>query len=161
VDDRLVAVILFPLGARLSTWIGLAMFIAFAGVYRDRRFLIAALVWMTGFEAFYDMSSLVANPSHWRLNVFFLVCSLFTVLWFRNAVPKPDLRLMALVAVVWVVWFATGFHVNSHGMAGFEPSAEALNEGAKTLWALAYLIPLYRILGRTTPATTATDPQPA
>src|SRR3954451_8727524 len=156
-----MATILFPLGVRLSTWIGLATFITLAGIFRDRRFLIAALVWMTGFEVLYDITSLAAAPSHWRLNVFFLVCSLFTVFWFRDATPKPDMRLMVLVAVIWVVWVATGFHVNSHGMGGFEPSTEALNEGAKTLWALAYIIPLCRILGRTSPATTATDPQPA
>jgi hypothetical protein len=154
------ATILFPLGVRLSTWIGLATFITCAAVYRDRRFLLAALVWMTGFEAFYDISSLIANPSHWRLNVLFFICSVFTVFWFRSAIPKPDLLLMALVAMVWLVWVATGFHVNGHGMVGFEPSAEALNEGAKTLWALAYLVPLRR-LASMSPAAKSTDLQPA
>lgn len=152
--------ILFPLGVRLSTWIELAAFIACARVYRDRRFLIAALVAMTGFEASYDISSLVANPSHWNLNVLFLVCSVFTVFWFRSVVPKPDVWLMGLVAVAWGVWAATGFHVNSPDMVGFSPYAEALNEGAKTLWALAYLVPLCRSPGRT-PAAKATDLQPA
>ena len=85
---------------------------------------------------------------------------MFTVFWFRDAVPKPDLWLMALVAVVCVAWVATGFHVDSHGMVGFEPSAEALNEAAKTLWALAYLVPLCR-LRRSSVAAEATDPQPA
>jgi len=155
------ATILFPLGVRLSTWIGLATFITFAAFYRDRRFLIAGLVWMTGFEAVYDISSFIANPSHWSLNVFFFICSVFTVFWFRNAVLTADLRLMALVAVVWVVWVATGFHLNGHRMVGFEPSAEALNEGAKTLWALAYLVPLCRRSGYMSAAAEATDPQPA
>lgn len=47
-------------------------------------------------------------------------------------------------SLVWAVWIATGFHVNGHTMTGLDPSAEALNEGAKTLWALAYLVPLMR-----------------
>jgi hypothetical protein len=56
--------------------------------------------------------------------------------------PSPPLLLAAVA--VFLVWCATGFHVNAHAKVGFDPSAEALNEAAKTLWALAYLLPLWR-----------------
>jgi len=35
--------------------------------------------------------------------------------------------------------------VNEHGLVGLDPTAEALNELAKTLWALAYLVPLLSV----------------
>jgi hypothetical protein len=46
--------------------------------------------------------------------------------------------------LVFAVWVAAGFHVNvnERGLAGFDPTAEVLNEGSKTLWAAAYLVPL-------------------
>jgi hypothetical protein len=141
------APILFPLGVRLSTWIGLAVFISFAAVHRDKRFLIAGLVWMTGFEATYDISSFIVAPSHWSKNALFFVISVFTLFWFRHAV-KPDWRLMGFSAAIWIAWVATGFHVNSHTMSHFNAGTEALNEAAKTLWAAAYLWPLWKMSHR-------------
>src|SRR5262249_9579006 len=72
---------------------------------------------------------------------------------------RPSLPLLAAALAVWVVWIATGFHVNGHTMVGFDPAAEALNEGTKTLWALAYLAPLMRSR-RATLAPIAAGPRP-
>ena len=55
---------------------------------------------------------------------------------------RPWWPLVGLTAALWAIWMATGFHFNGHGMTGFSISAELFNETAKTLWALAYLVPL-------------------
>ena len=53
---------------------------------------------------------------------------------------------MGAVAVVWIIWVAMGLPVSR--ATAFSPTAEALNELAKTLWAVAYLVPLLNPLER-------------
>ena len=144
--------LLFPLGVRLSTWVALGVFLVL-GV-RDRRYWLAAAAWIGGFEVLYQATvttkDLIHNgfhPSVWWAPVVvfgvFLLGIGFVVYAGRHG-ARPSLPLLAAALFVWAVWIATGFHVNGHTMTGFDPTAEALNEGAKTLWALAYLVPLMR-----------------
>jgi hypothetical protein len=143
---------LFPLGVRLSTWAALGAFLVL-GV-RDRRYWLAAAAWIGGFEVLYQASTtgrgLIDNGFHptvwWAPVVVFgvFVLGIGFVIWAGRHGARPSFPLLAAALFVWAVWIATGFHVNGHTMAGLDPTAEALNEGAKTLWALAYLVPLLR-----------------
>ena len=145
--------VLFPLGVRLSTWVALGIFLLFG--LRDRRFWLAAAVWLVGFETVFELTStielLVHSPIHpdawWALVVDFAAYALGGAFVYvaarRGILPSPI--LMAAAAVIWAAWVATGFHRNLHTMTGFDPTAEALNEGVKTIWALAYFLPLWLV----------------
>jgi hypothetical protein len=147
--------ILFPLGVRLSTWVVLGAFLVL-GV-RDRRYWLAAAAWIGGFEVLYqatvtgrDLVNSGFHPTVWWAPV--VVMGVFLlgigfVVWAARHGARPSFPLLAAAFVVWAVWIATGFHVNDHTLTGLDPTGEALNEGSKTLWALAYLVPLWR-LGR-------------
>lgn len=142
-----MTVLLFPLGVRLSTWLTGLAFVSFAAVYRDKRVVLAGWAWLTGFEAAFQTTALILGhplPKGIDGPIFYVVLGLITVPFSLRFWTRPSRRLMLGVAVIWVVWLATGFHVNEHSMAGFNPLAEALNEGAKTLWAAAYLWPLWQ-----------------
>ena len=68
------------------------------------------------------------------------------VLALQTKTVRPSLPLIGLSLLIGVVWVATGFHVNGYDhLADFNPLGEALNEGAKTAWGLAYLLPLIRL----------------
>ncbi len=84
--------------------------------------------------------------------IFFLVLAAVTLGVTRGKV-RPDRRYLAASAVVLAIWMATGFHLNGHQhglfslhprVSDFDPTAEVLNESAKTLWALGYFLPLLR-----------------
>jgi hypothetical protein len=147
--------LLFPLGVRLSTWAALGAFLVL-GV-RDRRYWLAAAAWIGGFEVLYQATTtakeLIDNGFHptmwWAPVVVFGVFALGIgfVVWAGRHGARPSFPLLAAALLVWAVWIATGFHANGHTMIGLDPTAEALNEGAKTLWALAYLVPLMRSSG--------------
>lgn len=142
--------ILFPLGVRLSTWAALGVFLVL-GV-RDRRYWLAAAAWIGGFEVLYqatntskDLIDTGFHPSVWWAPVVVFgvfVLGIGFVVYAGRHGARPAFPLLAAALAVWAIWIVTGFHVNGHTMVGFDPAAEALNEGAKTLWALAYLLPL-------------------
>lgn len=144
--------IMFPLGVRLSTWAALGAFLVL-GV-RDRRYWLAAAAWIGGFEVLYQATNttkdLIDKGFHpsvwWAPAVVFgvFVLGIAFVVWAARHGARPSLPLLAAAFAVWGIWIATGFHVNGHTLTGLDPTAEALNEGAKSLWALAYLIPLMR-----------------
>ena len=139
------AAILFPFGVRLSTWVAAAAFLALAAYRRDCRPLLAAVAWIWGFEIVFQLTSIAAEHhdasvagrlGYILVGVPIIVC---VTAWIR-----PDGWLLAAAATCFVVWIATGFHVNEHTMASFDPIGEGLNEAAKTLLAVAYLLPLWR-----------------
>lgn len=144
--------ILFPLGVRLSTWAALGVFLVL-GV-RDRRYWLAAAAWIGGFEVLYQgtntIKELIDNGFHpsawWAPVVVFgvFVLGIGFVVYAGRHGARPAFPLFAAALGIWAIWIATGFHVNGHTMVGLDPGAEALNEGSKTLWALAYLLPLMR-----------------
>jgi hypothetical protein len=143
--------LLFPFGVRLSTLLTGFAFVSFGAVYRDRRFILAGWAWLTGFEAAFQSTALVLGhplPKGIDGPIFYVVLGLITVPFALRFWGRPSARLMACVAAIWVIWVATGFHVNEHDMARLNPFAEALNEGAKTLWAVAYLWPLWQLARR-------------
>jgi hypothetical protein len=143
-----MSAILFPLGVRLSTWIVLGVFLLF-GV-RDRRYWLAGAAWLTGFEAAYQVTSLATGHPlpGWGFMPFVFMAIGVTVVGFsasRNV--RPSASMMSVVAVLWVVWVASGFHVNGPTSIHLDPAAEVLNEAAKTLWGVAYLWPLWKVSG--------------
>jgi hypothetical protein len=137
--------LLFPIGGiRLSTLACAAAFLVLAVIRRDQRALLAGWAWLSGFEAAFQSLSLILGPLPFGIDgpIFYVVLGLATVPWITVHGVKPSLRLMVVTAAIFAVWVATGFHVNDHGMTGFDPLAEGLNEAAKTAWAIAYLWPL-------------------
>lgn len=147
----MIGALLFPFGVRLSTLLTGLAFVSLATYYRDRRFVLAGWAWLTGFEATFQATALILGhplPEGIDGPIFYVVLGLITVPFSLRFWVRPSARLMTAVALIWVVWLATGFHVNLHHMARFSSSAEALNEGAKTLWAAAYIWPLWRQVRR-------------
>jgi hypothetical protein len=146
-----MSVLLFPLGVRLSTWLAGLAFVSFAAFYRDRRFLFAGWAWLTGFEAVFQATALtLGHPLPFGIDgpIFYVLLGVITVAFSLRFWSRPSWRLMAVVAAIWVVWVATGFHVNEHHTAGLNPLAEVFNESMKTLWAVAYLLPLWLLARR-------------
>jgi len=144
-----VETVLFPLGVRLSTWLVATAFIGLAVWRRDWRPILAAWAWMTSWEAVFQTASIGFDRLPVGIDgpIFYIVLAVATVPVLVRYNIRPDWRVMGLAVAVFVVWVATGFHVNGHTMAGFDPAAEVLNEAAKTLWAVAFLLPLLRTSG--------------
>jgi hypothetical protein len=130
---------------------------AFVGVAvsrRDRRALLAGFAWLAGFEAVFQIMSLDLGrlPLGLAGPVFFIVLGVSAVTVAYREEIRADLRLITVACILLAVWAVTGFHLNGHqhGMFSlhtrihnFDPNAEVLNEAAKTLWAFAYLVPLW------------------
>lgn len=147
--------ILFPLGVRLSTLLTAAAFVAVAAVRRDRLPLLAGFAWLAGFEAAFQVASLLVDrlPLGLPSPIFFITLGAATLVLAHRRRVRVQYGFLAAGLLLMVVWVATGFHLNGHqhGMfslhtriAGFDPTAEFLNEASKTAWALAYLWPLLR-----------------
>jgi len=136
---------LFVAGVRVSTMATWTAFV-FVGVFQQKlkRALLAAATWLCGWEVAWQFARWVKVTHHlasWNVVIFAALAG-FVILLQRRAV-RPSLPLIAVALIIAAVWLATGFRVNYHTLAGFSPSAEALNEAAKTVWALAYLWPLW------------------
>ncbi len=148
--------ILFPLGVRLSTLITAGCFVSLAAVRRERLPLLAGFAWLAGFEAAFQVVSVFLNrlPLGVPSPIFFITLGSATLFLASRKGVRVQYEFLAVGALFMIVWVAAGFHLNGHqhGMfslhtriAGFDPTAEFLNEASKTAWALAYLWPL---LGR-------------
>jgi hypothetical protein len=145
--------VLFPLGVRLSTIITAGAFVAVATARRDPKPLLAGFAWLAGFEAVFQVASLMVGklPLGLFSPIFFIVLGTVVLAFAHRSGIRADWRFLAPALVLVAVWVATGFHLNGHqhGMfslhpriSHFDPVAEFLNDAAKTLWALAYLLPL-------------------
>jgi len=169
---------------RTSTLILGAAFLVAGFITKQSRYraLIALALWLGGWETVWQLTGIAwsvahsGQPGH-ALAVLFgprLPLLLHQAIFYGPGVVAAlvawHLRLavdwrFALVAVaLYAVWLATGFHVNLHEGGPFDPLAEALNEGSKTAWGLALLIPLIRPLpdppqrgGRSGKEVTPTD----
>jgi hypothetical protein len=126
---------------RVSTavmWLGFCV----VGVSQRRigRAIVAGMTWLLGFEVAWQIARFWP-PHSWSLLIFAAFIGVVVLLQ-RKAV-RPSLPLLALALAVMAVWLATGFHINNRtDLAHFNSFGEACNEGAKTLWGLAYLVPL-------------------
>ena len=142
------ATILFPTGnTRLSTIVAFSAFLALAIARRSWLPIASCLAWLFGFEAAFNATLLALgrpaalDPIHFAL---YLAVGIGVPIWLARRGVRPVWYLLAPAIVLWAIWAATGFHVNGHTMADFDPLADALNEGAKTLWAAAYFLPLLK-----------------
>lgn len=144
--------VLFPLGIRLSTIVAILAFAGLAVARRDTLPLIAAWLWVTTFEAVFQIASLIMDrlPLGLFPPIVFLSVAAVTLPLVGRKV-KPDWRFLAAALLVIAVWMATGFHLNGHQHGLFslhtriphvDVAAEFFNVAAKTLWALAYFMPL-------------------
>ena len=151
-DPHVVKEILFPLNVRLSTSLTLLVFLALG--MRNRRYWLAGAAWMFGFETLYQASVTGRelldhgfHPDAWWPPVVVFGTYVLGVAFLIAAArwgARPSLPLVGAALLVWAVWIATGFNVNEHTTTNFDPTAEALNEGAKTLLAAAYIWPLWK-----------------
>lgn len=146
--------VLFPLGVRLSSILTALAFVGLAVARRDKLPLLAGWLWLTTFEAVFQIASLIMDrlPLGLFSPIFFLSLAVVTLLFTRGRV-RPDWRYLAAALVFVAVWMATGFQLNGHqhGMFSlhtripdFDATAELLNDAAKTLWALGFFLPLLR-----------------
>ena len=141
-----MAWVLFPFGVRLSTWLAILAFAGLAIARKDWRPLLAGWAWITGWEATFQVFSLAFGrlPVGPDGPIFYIILGCVTVPFAARHGARPSLPILACAVGLLVLWLATGFHVNGHTTIGFDPTAEALNEAAKTLWAVAYLWPLVK-----------------
>ena len=116
--------------------------------------LRAGWLWVTTFEAAFQIASLIMNrlPLGLFTPIFFLLLAGVT-LFFTRGRPRPDWRYIAASLVVLVIWMATGLHLNGHQhglfslhtqIPNFDVTAEIFNVASKTLWGLGYFLPLLR-----------------
>jgi hypothetical protein len=145
--------VLFPLGVRLSTIVTAGAFVGLATARRDPKPLLAGFAWLAGFEAVFQVASLIVGklPLGLFSPIFFIALGTVVLTFAYRSGIHADWRFLAPALALVAVWLATGFHLNGHqhGMfslhpriSHFDPAAEFLNDAAKTLWALAYLVPL-------------------
>jgi hypothetical protein len=136
---------------RTSTVIVIVLFVAL-GLLRDRRYWLAGLPGSSAGKHVRDHDERIVDYGHharvwWAPVVVFgvelLGFAFIAVAGFRFGI-RPSWSIMALSGACWAVWLGTGFHINGYQMIAFDPLAEAMNETAKTLWAAAYLWPLWR-----------------
>lgn len=144
----MTSAILFPLGIRLTTWVMLLAFVALAAWRSEREPLIAAVAWLAGFEGAYQIASVLLHtppglPLFGSISISLIVGMPLIAVAMTILGARPDPILIVAALLAFVVWLATGFHVNTTlNIASIE--GEALNDASKTLWALAYLVPLVR-----------------
>lgn len=138
--------ILFPLGVRLSTWLALLAFVAVAAWRSERAPIVAAIAWLAGFEAAYQLAAMLIHTPHpvpvvGPVSISLLVGmpTIAAAMTMLGARPHP--LLLAGASLVFAAWIVAGFHVNTD-IHSIDAAGEVFNETAKTLWAAAYLMPL-------------------
>ena len=153
--------ILFPLGVRLTTWLGIAAFLSVGLARRDRSPVYACFGWLLGFEAAFQIASLALGrlPVGPEGPVSVVVVGAIALPWLTRRGARPSWRLLAPALVLLGVWAVLGlpqndaqagmFSLHPH-IAHFDVAGEILNEVTKTLWALAYFLRVMR--SRSTPA---------
>lgn len=144
-----VGSILFVFGVRLSTWLCLLAFVLLAAWRSERAPLVAAVAWLAGYEAAYQAAAMLLHtpspvPVVGPISVSLVVGAPLVLAAMTALGARPNPILLSLALAVFAAWLASGFHVNTDP-AAINPLGEALNEGSKTLWALAYLWPLLRL----------------
>ena len=132
---------------RLSTTLLFLGFLFVGFLRRDfRSAILAGLTWLLGWEVAWQLTNQLHDTHTLGLNALLFLASAAIVLVLQRWAVRPSLPLIGLSLLIGAVWVATGFHVNGYDhLADFSPLGEALNEGAKTAWGLAYLLPLIRL----------------
>jgi hypothetical protein len=135
---------LFLYDMRVSTVVVWLAFVLVGVLSHDlKRALLAGMTWLLGWEVAWQLARWLTSDQRglgWTI-AFFAASIAFVLLLQRKAI-RPSVPLLGLGLAVGAVWLATGFHINGYNLPHFDPLAEALNEGAKTAWGLAYLWPL-------------------
>lgn len=137
--------ILFPLyGPRLTTILAIALFFTLAITQHDRLPVYSCLAWLFGWEAVFEATTwALGRPELGVPHVaLYLVVCVVALPWLTRKGARPDWRFLVPAVAFYIVWVATGFHINEHSGKSFDAAAEVWNEAAKILWAAAYLAPL-------------------
>jgi len=144
--------VLFPgPGVRLSTDVAACVFLYAALRERHWKPLLVCFVWLASWEVPYQLGAIESGHgsagSLPGARYAILALGLVVLAAARSRGIRPAPRLLLAALLIWLAWVAIGYPVNLHPVDGqltaFDPLGEALNEGAKTLWALAFLWPLW------------------
>jgi hypothetical protein len=141
--------IFFPGGVRLTTWLTLIAFLVLAAWRADWRPFLAALAWLLGFEAAYQITCIITGNGSPASNVsapMLIGIGVVSVAVATHYGVYPSWPIMGAVAVVWIAWVAAGLPASLP--TRFNAEAEVFNETAKLLWAAAYMVPLLAPCGR-------------
>jgi hypothetical protein len=144
----MLATMLFLFGVRISTWTTVLVFALLAAWRSERAPLLAAIAWLASFETAYQIAAMILRtpspvPLVGPVSISLLVGAPAVALLMTAMGARANRFVLGLALLAFVVWIATGFHVNTDTVI-VSPTGEALNDTAKTLWALAYLLPLLR-----------------
>jgi hypothetical protein len=158
----MLATMLFLFGVRISTWTTVLVFALLAAWRSERAPLLAAIAWLASFETAYQIAAMILRtpspvPLVGPVSISLLVGAPAVALLMTAMGARANRFVLGLALLAFVVWIATGFHVNTDTVI-VSPTGEALNDTAKTLWALAYLLPL---LHARRPQPSAMKPQQA
>ncbi|MFL5915894.1 MAG: hypothetical protein ACJ752_09675 [Gaiellaceae bacterium] len=158
----MLATMLFLFGVRISTWTTVLVFALLAAWRSERVPLLAAIAWLASFETAYQIAAMILRtpspvPLVGPVSISLLVGAPAVALLMTAMGARANRFVLGLALLAFVVWIATGFHVNTETVI-VSPTGEALNDTAKTLWALAYLLPLLRARR---PQASALKPQQA
>lgn len=128
---------------RWSTVLAAIAIFAVVGIWQRRplQALAAVFAWAALFETLYHVVGIVGY--HWPLDDFFWGTAAVSGWIILAAVLGvwPEWRLTLLFVALMAVWIAAGFQYNVPGQtAPISVSNEILNEVAKTMLALAYLV---------------------
>lgn len=141
---------LFFAGIRVSTLVGGCAFGLVAYLRLSLRPFLPLLAWLAAFDVVYQTAVLLSGhhpPGHpikvW-VSLSIIAGSGVILVWTQRLGVRAEGPLLLVAAAFFLGWIVAGFHVNGHNAVGFQPFAEAMNEGAKTAFALAYFIPLVR-----------------
>lgn len=145
----MTATILFPFAVRLSTWITVLVFVSIAAWRSERAPVVAMIAWLAAFETAYQLAAMALRtpspvPLVGPVSISLVVGAPVVLFAMTLLGARANPFLLAAAVLVFGVWLATGFHVNT-GTVVISPSGEALNDAAKTLLALAYFAPLLRV----------------
>ena len=152
---------LFVGDMRLSTTLLLFAFLFVGFLHRDfKAAILAALTWLLGWEVAWQFANTLHTNRTLGWNVILFLVSAAIVLVLQRFTVRPSLPLIGLSLLIGAGWLATGFHVNGYDHLGdFNALGEAFNEGAKTVWGLAYLIPLIRMPAKPVTAAVPATPE--
>jgi hypothetical protein len=146
-----------PVGIRTSTLL-LAVILFAVGLLVRRSLVqavLAPLAWLLGWESAWGVTTHFFVPGAGPLGLVWWIGAPAIALAYVTGV-RVEWRWLALTAVLWVVWLATGWHYNVITNPHVDWLGEALNESAKTAWGLAYLWPMLRHRRPRAPITAGT-----
>ena len=139
-------IVFFPgVGIRTST-VAMGVLLVVIGALRRQPLQgqLAALAWVFGFEIAWEITGYWMSGGRLPGAPGWLPVGAAAIIMAWEAKVQIEWRWLAVTAVLWLIWVATGFHYNMQTDRSIDWGSELVNEAAKTAWGLAYLWPFLR-----------------